>query len=577
MTRATLLALAVCASCAHEPRREAGAQLAPQFAHEFEREAVAADHPLASLAGAEMLARGGNAVDAAVAASFCLSVVRPQSCGIGGGGFMVIHLPSHPRAGAVDVALNYRETCPGAVGPDFYETRDERDSRIGGAAVATPGTVAGLLTALETFGTLDRALVLEPAIRAAREGFIADEAYVGAARETAEKFAAEPALQERFPFLFERLLRRGALRVGERIVNPEQARALELIALHGRAGFYEGELARALVDAIARDGGVLAQADLDGYRVARTEPLRVEIEDRTLHTMPPPSSGGVVIAQCFATLSAARERVDLTRPWNADFTHLWIESMKHSFADRARHLADPAFVALPLTALLERSMLARRANAIDLERTHAPEHYGWASAPRDDSGTSHVSVVDASGGAVACTETINLAFGSWLEVPGFGFLLNDEMDDFTTRRGAPNAFGLRQSDDNLPAPGKRPLSSMTPTIAFDERGEVLAVAGASGGPRIISGTVQALVSVLVFDLSASEALARPRWHHQWSPNRLRHEREMDREALDAARARGHELEATSDVGVVQLIRRARHATGWEAASDPRKGGRPAGR
>lgn len=577
MTRATLLALAVCASCAHEPRREEGAQLAPQFAHEFKREAVAADHPLASLAGAEMLARGGNAVDAAVAASFCLSVVRPQSCGIGGGGFMVIHLPSHPRAGAVDVALNYRETCPRAVGPDFYETRDERDSRIGGAAVATPGTVAGLLTALETFGTLDRALVLAPAIRAAREGFIADDAYVGAARETAEKFAAEPALQERFPFLFERLLRRGAPRVGERIVNPDQARALELIALHGRAGFYEGELARALVDAIARDGGVLTQADLDGYRVASAEPLRVEIEDLSLSLMPPPSSGGVVVAQCFATLALARDRVDRSRPWGPEFTQLWIESMKHSFADRARHLADPAFVDVPLNELLEGEMLLQRAQALDLERTHAPEHYGWASAPRDDNGTSHVSVVDASGGAVACTETINLAFGSWLEVPGFGFLLNDEMDDFTTRRGAPNAFGLRQSDDNLPAPGKRPLSSMTPTIAFDERGEVLAVAGASGGPRIISGTVQALVSVLVFDLSAREALARPRWHHQWSPNRLRHEREMSSEALDAARARGHELEATSDVGVVQLIRRAHHATGWEAASDPRKGGRPAGR
>ncbi len=577
MTRAALVALALCAACAHESQRESTAQLAPDFAHEFKREAVAADHPLASLAGAEMLARGGNAVDAAVAASFCLSVVRPQSCGIGGGGFMVIHLPSHPRAGAVDIALNYRETCPAGVGPDFYETRDERDSRIGGAAVATPGTVAGLLTALESFGTLERALVLAPAIRAAREGFIADEAYVDAARETAEEFAAEPALAKRFPFLFERLLARGNVRVGDRIVNPEQARALELIALHGRAGFYGGELAQALVDAIARDGGVLAQADLDGYRVVRTKPLSVGVEDLELRVMPPPSSGGIVVVQCLATLAIAGKRVDRSRPWSADFTQLWVESMKHSFADRARHLADPAFADVPLNSLLDGGLLAHRARTIDLERTHEPEHYGWAAEPHDDGGTSHVSVVDAAGGAVACTETINLAFGSWLEVPGFGFLLNDEMDDFTTRRGAPNAFGLRQSDDNLPAPGKRPLSSMTPTIVLDERGDVLAVAGASGGPRIISGTVQALVNVLVFNLSAREALARPRWHHQWSPNRLRHERSMDEEALSAARARGHELEATSDVGVVQLIRRARSSAGWEAASDPRKGGRPAGR
>lgn len=547
------------------------------FARTYAREAVAADHAAASLAGEEMLRLGGNAVDAAVATSFCLSVVRPQSCGIGGGGFMVIHLPASPKSTAVNTALNYREMCPRGVGPQFYEARDEAASQIGGAAVGVPGTVAGLLYALEHYGSLDRTVVLAPAIRVARDGFIADAAFVEAAHETAAEFEDHPAWKTRFPFLWSRLLREGRVRVGDRIVNDEQARALERIALHGRDGFYGGELAQALLAAVQGDGGVLAREDLDGFQVAQVEPLATRFRGVELLTMPPPSSGGVVLAQCFATLDHAARAADVATPWNADFSQLYVESMKHGFADRARWLADPAFSAVPLGALLDPDMLARRALSLDRERTRPPEFYGWSPSPQEDHGTSHLSVVDSHGGAVACTETINLTFGSKLEVPGFGFLLNDQMDDFTTRRGAPNAFGLKQSDDNLPAPGKRPLSSMTPTIALDSRGEVVAVAGASGGPRIISGTVQALLNVLVFDLSARDAVARPRWHHQWSPNRLRHEPSADPALLEALRAKGHELESTSDVGVVQLIRRARSGAGWEAASDPRKGGAPAGR
>jgi len=570
LIRVAVACLAV--ACARPTQREPAA-----YAARFEREAVAADHPLASQADADMLRRGGNAVDAAVAASFCLSVVRPQSCGIGGGGFMVIHLPAEVRTPAVDTALNYRETSPDGVGPDFYESRGDDASRIGGAAVATPGTVAGLLTALERFGSLDRATTLEPAIRAARYGFVADAAYVSAARETAAKFEAKPEWKTRFPFLWTQLLRGGAVQVGDLIVNEAQARALEQIALHGIEGFYRGELADALTAAVRADGGVLTRTDLANYAVAQVEPLALEFRGRTLLTMPPPSSGGVVLAQCFATLDRAARAADVGQPWTAEFSQLYVESMKHSFADRARWLADPAFVNVPLQALLDPDMLSRRALSLDRVQTHPPEHYGWAPAPQDDHGTSHLSVVDARGGAVACTETINLAFGSFLEVPGFGFLLNDQMDDFTTRRGVANAFGLKQSDDNLPSPGKRPLSSMTPTIALDSRGRVVAVAGASGGPRIISGTVQALLNVLVFDLSAAESVARPRWHHQWSPNRLRHEATANPALLDAMRAKGHELESTTDVGVVQLIRRARSGAGWEAASDPRKGGSPAGR
>jgi gamma-glutamyltranspeptidase/glutathione hydrolase len=572
------LATALCTpSCTPSNARRGSTSSPAPFAQTFSREAVAADHPLASQAGAEMLCRGGNAVDAAVAASFCLSVVRPQSCGIGGGGFMLIRLPATERTPAVTTTLNYRETCPAGVGPDFYAARSVDDSRIGGAAVATPGTVAGLLTALERFGTLDRATVLAPAIRAAREGFLADAAFVRAAEEIVEKFRKRPELIERFPFLWTRFTREGALEIGDRVENPEHARALDLVARHGRGGFYAGELARAMVEAVHADGGVLSRLDLDLYRVSEAAPLSTTFRGRTVLSMPPPSSGGVVLAQTLATLDSAAGDADLSPPWSADFTQLFVEALKHSFADRANWLADPAFVELPLAELLDRGMLAGRAQALDRASTHPPEHYGWSLQLPEDGGTSHLCVVDARGGAVACTETINLSFGSWVEVPGFGFLLNNEMDDFTTRRGAVNAFGLKQSDDNLPAPGKRPLSSMTPTIALDASGEVFAVAGASGGPRIISGTLQALVSVLVFDLSAEQAVSRPRWHHQWMPNRLRYEKEMPLEALDSARARGHELEPIPTVGAVQLLRRARSGAGWEAVSDPRLGGRPAGR
>jgi len=588
LARCLIGAIALVASSActigNAPRNAAPAG---GFAQSFAREAVATDHELASSAGAEMLRLGGNAVDAAVAASFCLSVVRPHSCGIGGGGFMVIHLPDHNGNGHVDTALNYRETCPRGIGPNYYTTLDADASRHGGSSVATPGTVAGLLTALERYGTLDRATVMAPAIRAARDGFPADAAFVRAARDVHVAFDERAELRRRFAFVWERYLLRGALKIGDRIVNPEQARALELIARDGASVFYHGEIARAIVDAVQSDGGALDERDLAEFAVSEVKPLATTYRGRAILTMPPPSSGGLVLAQCFATLEAAMREADLATPWSADFTHLYVEAMKHSFADRARWLADPTFVDLPLAQLLDPAMLRRRAESIDWTHTSVLARYGWpgpsqaatpsTAARRDDAGTSHISVVDAHGGAVACTETVNLEFGSLLAVPGFGFLLNDEMDDFTTRRDASNAFGLRQSDDNVPAYGKRPLSSMMPTIVLDREGRVEAVAGASGGPRIISGTTQALLNVLFFDFSAADAVARQRVHHQWLPDLLRCESGVSAQLMEELAGRGHSIAPIEGVGDVQLIRRARSAAGWEAASDPRKGGSPAGR
>jgi gamma-glutamyltranspeptidase / glutathione hydrolase len=595
------------------------------FAGTFRHAAVAADHEVASRAGLEVLRRGGNAVDAAVATSFTLSVVRPESCGIGGGGFMVIRFSeagvrdqrSRGRDVPRQVALNYREMAPWGVGAEFFEKiADKTASTHGGKAVGIPGTVAGLLTAHERYGAVDRATVLAPAIRAAEEGFVADEHYAAACKETTEDFEKNPAWKERFRFVWVRLLCEGKVKRGDRIVNPEQAAALRLIAEQGAAAFYQGPIAQAIIEAVRRDGGVMTHEDLSRFRVSSTDPLTFEALGKTFVTMPPPSSGGVAMGEALqiaqrmwslkpdqpvelepvygvseATgITGLIEHFRVAAQQNPVYVHPLIESLKHAFADRSEWLGDPAFVTVPTDRLLSTEYASSLAATYNPERTLSANRYGsreTAAVVPDDGGTSHFSIVDGAGNAVACTETINLGFGSCLAVDRFGFILNDQMDDFTTRRGQVNAFGLRQSDRNLPAAGKRPLSSMTPTIVLDAEGRVEVIAGASGGPRIITGTMQAICNVLMFEMPAWQAVESPRVHHQWSPNVVRIEGELyDRlvkvsndnpEAptlIGRLQDRGHRVERIDDVGNVQLIRRV--GAGWEAACDPRKGGRPAG-
>ncbi len=532
---------------------------------------VAADHAIASRAGAEMLAMGGNAVDAAVAASFTLSVVRPYSCGIGGGGFMVIHLPDDPTHGLVHTTVNYREQA--YVDPDYYE-RTGKSSTTGGAAVAIPGTVAGVLHALESYGTLDRAAVLEPAIRAAREGFVVDEHYIIMSGPLIDRFKDEPAMKDRYPLVWNHYLRAGRVMEGDRITNPMQAHALERIARGGAAGFYDGPVANAIVRAIQRAGGEMTHAQLATYQVEEREPLMGDVNGNRFIAMPPPSSGGITMLQTLLILEALNYPFD-DPVMDIRKAHMLAEASKHAFADRARYLADPNFVEVPIDDLLDLSIIHERAQLVT-DEIHDPAYYGTPNLIPQDGGTSHVSVVDPFGGAVAMTETINLSFGSLVGVDAFGFMLNNEMDDFTTRRGKPNAFGLMQSDRNLPMPGKRPLSSMSPTIVLDSDGRVLAVAGASGGPRIISGTMQALLYMLG-GMDAYPAVASPRIHHQWLPDALYAEPGlMPMLSRRAAQGDWNELRQRRDIGNVQLIRRDPDGRGWQAASDPRKGGIPAG-
>jgi gamma-glutamyltranspeptidase / glutathione hydrolase len=660
-----LLVVALLAGCAAP---------GPELPRPFPRGVVAADHGAASGAGAAILRQGGNAVDAAVATSFALSVVRPYSCGIGGGGFMVIRVVSlaapeapdtantpqsrrsdagghsisrpQPRAAASNanrdviqlIALDYRETAPAAMTPGFYDDLPSHASTTGARAVGTPGTVAGLLYALENYGTMPRQSVLAPAIRLAEEGFLVDQHYVDSTAPLISRFRREPALQERFAFLWDRLLREGDVAVGDRIQLPEQAAALRLIAEYGAPAFYEGPIAEAILRAVERDGGIMTAEDLGTYSLHVRQPLIFSFDAavrdgkvgrRTFITMPPPSSGGIAMAQSLGILERLAKGettgsrngqmvprtttgrgpvghlASLVReaPSTPASAHALVESFKHAFADRAEWLADPDFVDVPVQRLLSPEYLDARAATFQTGRTLMPADYGTREREQltvlpDGAGTSHFSVVDQWGNAVACTETINLTFGSLLAVDEFGFILNNEMDDFTTRAGLPNAFGLRQSDRNLPEPRKRPLSSMTPTIVLDPDGHVEVVAGASGGPRIITATTQVILHALG-GMSAADSVAMPRIHHQWAPDILRIERGLaDFPALepspegtslapapdaapwkslaDALRARGHQVEITESLATLQLIVRDARGRGWSAASDPRKGGEPAG-
>jgi len=518
---------------------------------QFSGGAVAADHFLASLAGSWILEEGGNAVDAAVATSFTLSVVRPFSCGIGGGGFMLIQPPN-----SQPIALNYRETAPSEVGALFYSNHN---SRIGPDATGVPGTVAGLLAAHEKYGTLPLAKVMKPAIEIARSGFHLDAAYrngVENARRSLGKVST--ALQESA-----KALDRFGI-VGE-LTLQGQGKVLEEIAKHGRAAFYEGDVASAIV---ASTKGHISLNDLKAYTPRWEEPLVVDVGGGfTIVAMPPPSSGGIALIQILSLMQRLGA-TELNR-MNPLYSHLLVESMKHAFADRAEHLADASFVDVPIDALIDPLYLDELASRVSNEVTAESTSYGSNFQLPDDAGTSHLCVVDRGGMVVSVTETINTSFGSQVLVEPYDFVLNNEMDDFSPPTGT-NVYGLRQSDKNLPQPGKQPLSSMSPTIVLHD-GKPIFVVGASGGPRIISGVVQVILNHIWFDDEPINAIKRPRLHHQWIPDKVYFEKSWrDNRTVHSLQNKGHETTTRHTVGVVQGI--AIEDGILKPASDPRKGG-----
>ncbi|MFH1278264.1 MAG: gamma-glutamyltransferase [Candidatus Eisenbacteria bacterium] len=531
---------------------------------------VAADHPIAAAAGREMLEGGGNAADAAVATAFCLSVVRPYSCGLGGGGFWLVHLAAENRTIAVDC----RERAPSAVGPDYYENLpDTLASLVGAHSIGIPGMAAGALHVLEKYGSLERAVVLAPAIRAAEEGFVVDAHYAEAAAATAALFEEKPSWKETYRFLWERFLGRGGIREGDMLRLPEQAKALRLIAESGAGAYYGGPIGEAVAAAVAEGGGVLGRDDLAAFDARELKPLEGVFTGKRLLTMPPPSSGGITLLEILGIFDRAMGG-EIPEFHSSLHIHLLAEAIKHGFADRAEWLGDPVFTEVPSERLLSGPYLDERAALVDRKRTKKPEAYGTRAAPPDDGGTSHFSVVDARGNGVSATESINNDFGSYVAVEEFGFLLNDTMDDFTTRPGKANLYRLRQSEGNRPEPGKRPLSSMSPTIVLDDEG-IFAAAGGSGGPRIITGTLQCLLNVMLYGMDAGEAVAAGRFHHQWMPNTLWLEPGFDKETQQGLFGKGHGLSSIPTVAAVQLIRRVEG--GYQGAGDPRKGGAALGR
>ena len=539
----------------------------------FARAAVAADHPAAAEAGAEILRAGGNAVDAAVATSLSLSVVRPYSCGLGGGGFLVFWDAGNRTAHAVD----YRERAPAAATRDMFAGGPDA-ARRGGKAVAVPGTVAGLHAAHAKWGSLPWAAVCAPAVRLAERGVPLDAHDRAQRTEWIAAFKADPALPDRFAAFWNAYLFTGTLPArGEAVPSP-QAAILRRIAAEGPSALYTGTAADALAAAVRIAGGVLTAADLAAYEPRIVEPLRGAFGGHELIVMPPPSSGGVALLETLNVLAAVeanRGPVDLHA---AAGRHVLVEALKHAFADRAAFLGDPyaaeaAGSPLPVGRLISPGYAAGLAATIDPARTFPPPHYGRV-LPTEDGGTSHFSIIDAAGNAVACTETVNLVFGSLVVVPGTGVLLNDQMDDFAAVPGEPNAFGLIQGEANAVGPDRVPLSSMSPTVVLKDGRAVLAV-GASGGPKIITATLQVLLNRLRGGLSPAAAVAAPRLHHQWVPDRVEAEPGLFAEARDGLAPLGHDVRERADLGVAQAVA-VEPGGARSAAADPRKGGGVAG-
>lgn len=514
---------------------------------------MAADHALASQAGRDQLRSGGNAVDAAVAAALMAGVVQPAGSGLGGGGFAVVAGPAEPYV------LDFRESAPAGARRDLYVGPDAPSSRVGPSAVAVPGESRGLARLLRDRGSRSPSQVAAPAIRAARRGFV-----VGDHLARALAAAAFPGVVAQFTVGGE------VASAGVHVRNPALASTLRRWASSGGEDLHTGRGARAVAGSMG-ESGLITDRDLRDYAPAARAPIVAHFKGYTLYTMPPPSSGGVVLGQALAVL----EGYDLAALGHnsSDSLHLIVEALKHGFADRAHHLGDPDFVDVPTERLLSDARITQIRQAIWPARTFEPTVYGPPIAPPRDGGTQHISVVDEHGMAVSLTSTINTAFGSGLMADGLGFPLNNEMDDFALAPGVPNAYGLVGAEANAVAPGKRPLSSMSPTVVLDEQGRAVMAIGASGGSTIISSTLQVFLNLTVYGLDAQEAVSAPRVHHQWLPDALFVEDAMPRDVVDNLRARGHAIKSLPTYSSVQVV--VAREGGLEGASDPRKGGWPA--
>ncbi|HEY3287455.1 MAG TPA: gamma-glutamyltransferase [Gemmatimonadaceae bacterium] len=523
---------------------------------------VASDDPIASAAGVDVMRAGGNAVDGAVATAFALAVTYQEAGNIGGGGYLVLRMAD----GRTD-AIDFREMAPGKATRNMYldAQGNKTDKSLDGPlASGVPGSVAGLTTVLAKYGTLPLRTVMQPAIRLAEDGFVVSENFARSVRNDSARIA-------KFPVAAGVFLPEGRVpAVGSRLRQPWLARTLRLIAEQGADAFYKGEVADSIVAEMQRGGGIITKGDLANYKPIWRTPIRGSYRGYGFITMPPSSSGGTIVAEALNIL----ETYDTLPPIaTADYAHLLGSAYQRAFIDRNSRMGDPAFVRVPVDTMTDKGYARRLRATIDPVR-HTPTP-ALERRMREGTETTHFSVVDARGNAVAMTTTTNGLYGSGVLVRGAGFFMNNEMDDLAAKPGEPNQFGLVEGENNAVAPGKRPLSAMSPTIVLDPAGQLLLVVGCRGGPRIITATSQVILNVIDHRMSIADAMAAPRLHHQALPDTLRTEpRGLDRSTIEALTARGHAVGLISNVGLVNAIMRVRG--GYEAVGDPRRPGGIAG-
>ena len=531
-----------------------------------EHAVVVTTDSVASEIGAGIMERGGNAVDAAVAVSFALAVVNPQAGNIGGGGFMVVRMGDGTAA-----ALDYREKAPLAATRDMFLDADGNvsdKSMVGHLASGVPGSVMGMWEAHRRFGTLPWAELVEPAALLA-DGFEVHQRFrrnITSSLQGLRRFAATAATY---------LPGGRIVELGETFRQPELAATLRRIRDQGTEGFYGGETADLIVAEMERGEGLITHQDLDAYRAVWRDPIEFTYRGHTILSMPPSSSGGATMAEMANIL----EPYDLGGlPWHSGkMVHLLVEAWKRSYADRNTYLADTDFVDIPLQRMTSKVYAAERGADISERATPSTDIGPGLGPPAEGENTTHISVVDADGNAVAVTTTLNSFFGSKVMVTGAGFVLNNEMDDFTAKPGTPNQYGLVQGANNAVGPGKRMLSAMTPTVVLNPAGELFFVTGTPGGATIITTVFQTIVNVIDYGMNVVQAVNAPRIHHQHLPDQIRYEPGgLPPEVVSDLEARGHTLVERGDIsGDVEAIMIMPDGT-LEAAADPRRGGAAVG-
>ena len=547
-------------------------QVAPIIADQYRQQPVIAAHGMvvtqeaqASRIGVDILKKGGNAVDAAVAVGFALAVTLPRAGNIGGGGFMLVHLAKDKQTHAVD----YRETAPASASRDmFLDTQgnaDTKKSRDSGLAVGVPGTVAGLELAFRTYGSgkVNWSDVLAPAIALAKQGIVVEEDLADSLPQAQKRLSQYPSSAKLFlkPDLT-------PLSQGERLIQSDLAHTLELIAAQGSAGFYRGEVAQKLTKAVSAAGGGMTADDLASYQPIIRKPVTGTYQGLQIASMPPPSSGGVHVIQILNMLEALN--LPQSAAPDADRLHLFTEAMKIAYADRSEYLGDPDFVKVPVAALTSKRYAQARTKDIDPAKARpAREIKPGQLTPYESDQTTHYSIMDSEGNAVANTYTLNFSYGLGLVAEGTGVMLNNELDDFAAKAGVPNAFGLVGGEANAPGPRKRPLSSMSPTILLDQ-GRVVLVTGSPGGSRIISTVLNVVTNIVDHKMGVMEAVSAPRLHHQWLPDELRIERGFSPDTLKLLEAKGHKLVVGAASGSAHTILVT--SRGLEGAADQRQRG-----